>query len=229
VAQRTLSIKNFREHQHYHDDRDVTWIKFYTRLLDDYDFSRLPEVQQAQLLKLWLLAARSKNAIPNDPEFIRSKIGTRGKLYLEELTAAGWLVHSTEDALEPTTEHSRETLEKVYKPSSPRALARGEERREEKRRVRRTRASGASETWLTPLHDAHEAIYGAGSFQPLAGEFAKFWRGLVDAHGAEKCARVWTFSQDCPEKERGFRSPKYVASRFAQFDPDAPGFPEAAA
>ncbi len=88
---------------------------------------------------------------------------------------------------------------------------------------RRTRRGGKRETWLTPIADAHERIYGAGSFAPLAGRFAASWKQLVDAHGGEKCARVWAFSQR-DESQRKFLTPENVASRFSDFDPDAPAF-----
>ncbi|MDE2467501.1 MAG: DUF1376 domain-containing protein [Bradyrhizobium sp.] len=90
---------------------------------------------------------------------------------------------------------------------------------------RRKQRGAKRETWLTPIADAHEEIYGVGSFAPLAGRFAKSWSGLVAAHGAEKCGRVWAFSQK-DESQRKFLTPEKVASRFADFDPDAPAFPE---
>jgi hypothetical protein len=88
--------------------------------------------------------------------------------------------------------------------------------------------AGASTSWLTPIAAAHEAIYGAGSFSAVAGQFAKYWRRLVEEHGAEKCARVWAFSQR-EESRRPFRTAAYVAAHFLEFDPDAPAFPEDAA
>jgi hypothetical protein len=91
--------------------------------------------------------------------------------------------------------------------------------------ARRRRRGETRETWLTPIAEAHERIYGAGSFAPLAGRFATSWKQLVDAHGGEKCARVWAFSQR-DASQRKFRTPENVAARFRDFDPDAPAFPE---
>ncbi|MHB1863404.1 MAG: hypothetical protein ACYCVL_10580 [Gemmatimonadaceae bacterium] len=91
------------------------------------------------------------------------------------------------------------------------------------------RGGGTSRTsrtsWLTPVTEAHEHIYGPGSFAPLVGRFAKSWRRLVEIHGGEKCARAWAFSQR-DERRRQFNTPEYVASHFNDFDPDAPAFPE---
>lgn len=102
--------------------------------------------------------------------------------------------------------------------------------KEDRAPKRRRASSPRPETWLTPLHDAHEALYGKGSFAPLAGEFARYWRRLVEKNGGEKCARVWTFAHTSgTERDREFRTPKSVASRFAQFDPDGPAFPQEAA
>lgn len=86
--------------------------------------------------------------------------------------------------------------------------------------------------WLAALRDAHEAIYGQGTFiKRIEGRFASAWGELHRAHGPAKCADVWRFSQDCSDKERKFRTPEYVAEHFADFDPKAPAFPrtEAAA
>ena len=93
--------------------------------------------------------------------------------------------------------------------------------------ARAPRPLKARESWLTPLCKVHEKIYGVGSFAPLAGRFAKSWKALVEAHGGEKCAEHWRFAHTSgTEKERTFRTPENVASRFALFDPLAPAFPE---
>lgn len=106
----------------------------------------------------------------------------------------------------------RETPETDHGPRTVDPPARGERRR------------GSRETWLTPIAEVHEQIFGIGSFAALAGRFAKSWKRLVEAHGAEKCARVWAFSQR-DEGQRQFLTPEKVASRFSDFDPDAPAFP----
>ena len=94
------------------------------------------------------------------------------------------------------------------------------------RRASRSAAAGSKrDTWLTPLCEAHESVYGVGSFGPMAGRFAKSWRKLVEVHGGEKCGEVWKFSQR-DEDRRRFLTPEYVAGHFSEFDPRAPAFPE---
>jgi hypothetical protein len=94
------------------------------------------------------------------------------------------------------------------------------------RAVARRKKGSADTSWLTPFCNAHEKIFGAGSFKPLAGRFAASWRRLVEIHGAEKCADHWRFSQGSPEsKQHRFNTVEYVASHFAEFDPKAPAFP----
>ena len=55
-----LTIKNWRDFQHYPEgSRNIVWIKLYTRLLTDFDFSSMPEITQLHLIKIWLLCTES--------------------------------------------------------------------------------------------------------------------------------------------------------------------------
>lgn len=85
-----LRVKKWDEHQHY-TDRDPPWIKVYNRLLDDYEFLAMDETSQAHLVKLWLLASRTENKIPNDIAFITAKIGAKTPVKIDVLIASGWL------------------------------------------------------------------------------------------------------------------------------------------
>jgi hypothetical protein len=51
-----IQIKNWAEFQHYRD-RHPTWIKLHKRLLDDYEFQRLPDASRALAPMIWLLAS----------------------------------------------------------------------------------------------------------------------------------------------------------------------------
>lgn len=92
-----LEIKDWRTHQHY-GKRRPPWIKLYTRLLDDAAFMALPEAAQAQLVKLWILAAAMCHPLPNDPKFLAGKIGVRGRFYLDVILASGLLVPCYQNA-----------------------------------------------------------------------------------------------------------------------------------
>lgn len=88
-----LSVKNFEKYQHY-KDRKPPWIKLYNDVLDDYAFEVLPDASKAHLMLIWLLASRTDNRIPNDPEWIARKIGATGLVDIAGLTSAGFLAES---------------------------------------------------------------------------------------------------------------------------------------
>lgn len=90
-----LSVKNFEQYQHY-KDRKPPWIKLYNDVLDDYAFEVLPDASKAHLMLIWLLASRTDNRIPNDPEWIARKIGATGPVDIAGLTTAGFLAESDE-------------------------------------------------------------------------------------------------------------------------------------
>lgn len=109
-----LEIKDWEKHQHY-KNKGVPWIKLYAKLLDDDSFMALSEVTQAQLVKLWVLASRMGNPLPNRPAFLAGKIGTK-KLRLEEMLSAGFLIPC----------EARKSLDKIQ--TNPRPLSRELER-----------------------------------------------------------------------------------------------------
>lgn len=88
-----LSVKNFEQYQHY-KDRKPPWIKLYNDVLDDYAFEVLPDASKAHLMLIWLLASRTDNRIPNDPEWIARKIGATGPVDIAGLISAGFLAES---------------------------------------------------------------------------------------------------------------------------------------
>lgn len=53
-----IAPRNWTEFQHY-KDRNPTWIKLHKKLLDDFDFHRLPIASKALAPMLWLLASES--------------------------------------------------------------------------------------------------------------------------------------------------------------------------
>ena len=61
--------------------------------------------------------------------------------------------------------------------------------------------------WLTGIYEAHEAMYGKGSFKPLASRFAKCWSEIVEHIGSERAGQVWAYSQRDPVC-RPFRTPR---------------------
>lgn len=109
-----FSVKNFNELQHYRD-RNPPWIKLYNRLLDDYEFGKLPDASKFHLLAIYLLASRSNNRIPYDPAWIAQRSNARTKVDLDILRDAGFLLinqplpNAEQDASTTLAERYRET------------------------------------------------------------------------------------------------------------------------
>lgn len=101
----TLRVRNWAKFQHYRDRRPP-WIKFYTELLDDPRFLALPDAAKGQLCALFLLAAKRENELPDAPREIRVLIGCTGKLYIDELVTAGWLLRDQSDASGDASKHA---------------------------------------------------------------------------------------------------------------------------
>lgn len=101
-----LSVKNWESFQHY-KDRDPPWIKLHRKLLDNYDFSRLRDASKAHLILIWLLASQLENKIPNDPTWIKNKLGLTEDINIKELIDKGFLV-VYQDASKPQAKRSPE-------------------------------------------------------------------------------------------------------------------------
>ena len=108
----TFSVRNFERFQHY-KDRSPPWIKLYNELLDDYSFGLLPDASKLHLVAIWLLASRSNNRIPHDPNWIAKRISATEKVDLELLHSAGFIeVHgagTAQAARKPDADPERET------------------------------------------------------------------------------------------------------------------------
>lgn len=92
---KTLTIKNWREFQHYPEgSRNIVWIKLYTKLLTDFEFSSMPELTQLHLIKIWLLCSESNGEIPNDPKWVALRIGSVKPVNLKILLDRGFLVEN---------------------------------------------------------------------------------------------------------------------------------------
>lgn len=85
-----FSVKNYEKFQHYRD-RNPVWIKYYNSLLEDYDFSKLPDASKAHLSAIWLLASRYQNRIPWDQNWIAARISATEKVNLEILESSGFI------------------------------------------------------------------------------------------------------------------------------------------
>ena len=111
-----LKVKNWEQFQQY-KDRDPKWIKLHRDLLYDYEFDQLSELNQLHLIKIWLLAAKLNNKIPNDTAWLRRNIGAQSNINIKQLVTAGFLdpyrnvQDCTEMYLETETEEEAEVEE----------------------------------------------------------------------------------------------------------------------
>ena len=85
-----LQVKSWEDFQHY-KDRTPPWIKLYNHLLDDFEFSCLPDASKAHLLSIWLLASRTNNKIPNNARWIGNKINATEEVDLNLLLESGFI------------------------------------------------------------------------------------------------------------------------------------------
>jgi hypothetical protein len=85
-----IKVKNWDKFQHY-KDRNPPWIKLHNHLLDDYDFECLSDSAKGHLFCIWMLASRTQNKIPNDPQWVKKKIGASSTVDINTLIKHGFL------------------------------------------------------------------------------------------------------------------------------------------
>lgn len=114
-----LRVKNWSQFQHY-NDRNPPWIKLHRTLLDDYEFSCLQDASKAHLILIWLFASQRDGLVPNQPKFLKMKLGLDKEpnlkwlidhgLLIPEQDASNVLAECKQDA--PLVEESTNTTEK---------------------------------------------------------------------------------------------------------------------
>lgn len=103
-----LRVKNWSDFQHY-SDRRPPWIKLHAKVLDSGDdFMALGELEQWQLVRLWLVASRAERFVEDDQGKVvpvitddegslrRSTMSLR-RIPLGPLITAGWLIQVQAD------------------------------------------------------------------------------------------------------------------------------------
>ena len=92
---RYFRVKNFERFQHY-KDRSPPWIKLYNDLLDDYAFTCLQDASKLHQILIWLVASRTGNKLPADPDWISRKISATEPVDLDVLERAGFIEYIDE-------------------------------------------------------------------------------------------------------------------------------------
>ena len=83
-------VVNLEKYQHY-KHRNPPWIKLHASTLEDYDFGRLQDASKMHLCAIWVLASRTDNKIPWDPEWIATRINATSEVNLTCLQDAGFI------------------------------------------------------------------------------------------------------------------------------------------
>lgn len=169
-----ISVKNFERFQHY-KDRNPPWIKLHAAILDDYHFGRLHDASKMHLIGIWILASKTDNRIPCDPEWIGQRIGATAKVDLEVLVSAGFLLFESGTS---TPLASRKQKAPLVEES------REEESREETEVV--AAKNGRHPTWLTPFSQ----LWTCGT--PPFGKLSAVLKPLIAEHGEPDVLTRWT-------------------------------------
>lgn len=128
-----LHIKNWEQFQHY-ADRSPPWIKLHRSVLDDYEFTALPDASKAHLMLLWLLASSNEGRIPSDPAWLSRRLATTEPIDLELFVRTGFLI--------PEQPASTTVAERKHEASNVLALARSREERRGEEKDANARARG---------------------------------------------------------------------------------------
>ena len=105
-------VKNFEKYQHYKtDDKNIFWIKVYFSLLQDHEFVLLKDAQKWLVIGLFLLAAMTKNKIPNNNNYIKSSLHLSGPLNLSPLIDTWIIPHPSSSRLDGKRIGSSQKLE----------------------------------------------------------------------------------------------------------------------
>jgi hypothetical protein len=190
MAKRFFSIKNLDKYQHYHDGRAIKWVKLYVGLLDDYEFSQLSDKSKGLYPFLILLSAKCDNKIPDNPKWVKEKIGFGSTPDLKELVSHGFLIPYN---------------------SVPDDTGRyGEERKGEENR-------GEEEESPTPAEPVPISYsYETQEFSGITGKDMEVWieaYPAVDIQGNVSRAGVWLQSNPS-KKKKNIR--KFLTSWFAR-------------
>lgn len=200
-----LRVKNWSEFQHY-KFRNPPWIKLHRRLLDDYEFSCLQDASKAHLMLIWLFASQSDGLVPNNPKFLKMKLGLTSEPNLKWLIDHGLLI--------PEQDASNAPAECEQSASKVLMQSREEKSREEKDTV------GQKPDALQVLNFLNEKT--GRTYQPVAANLELIAARLKDGASvddlraviAKKC-REWATD----DKMRFYLRPATLFNRtkFAQY------------
>lgn len=83
-------VRNLEELQNY-KYRRPDWIKLRGSVVGGCKFGSLPDASKAHLVHIWLLANRNENSLPNDAEWISTRVNATEKVDLDILAKHGFI------------------------------------------------------------------------------------------------------------------------------------------
>ena len=123
-----LRVRNWDRYQHYSDSGPVAWVKLYVKILDDTLVRTLDERTQSHLFKIFALAGRRANVLPDDPVAIGALIDAQSPVNIELLS------HWLEEGDGKPHEKSRRQSRLPSKYSTTLSSLNGKEKSTEKRK-----------------------------------------------------------------------------------------------
>ena len=87
---RFVRVRNLERFQHFNRS-NPPWVKLYASLIDNYDFQQLPDATRFHAMALIVLASRTGNFLPSDPQWLGSRIGARTSIDIKALLRCGFL------------------------------------------------------------------------------------------------------------------------------------------
>lgn len=167
MTARYLRVKKWKDWQHY-KDREPPWVKLHSKLLQDDLFMELPEHEQWQLVRIWIVASQSsrftldekKRVVPvvvEDERSLRRSTKSLKKVPLAKFISEGWLIPVAEDDLydPPTLSTVKSDASPVIAPGNPGDSALLEA---EGRGLERTSSNGSSHQVRRALPVEHEFL-----------------------------------------------------------------------
>lgn len=116
-----LEVVSWAEFQHY-KDRNPPWIKLHNQLLENYDYTCLPDAAKSHLLGIWMLASRTDNRIPNNAQWISNKLSATETVNLKLLFDSNFIkIHHASNPLADCSDDRTVTV-----PSEEESRDRGE-------------------------------------------------------------------------------------------------------
>jgi len=80
-----FQVRNWDKFQAYNDGRPIHWIKLYNELLEDPEFSPLPDSTKWHVIGVWLLASRTKNKMLLDNGWVAKQLCSDTPIDLDNL------------------------------------------------------------------------------------------------------------------------------------------------